>query len=55
MERTAKPIEQVFETYRFSGTRSRGEAMEGHVMLTLDPKLVKEKDHDSGRVLLGAR
>src|SRR5580692_9937922 len=43
MERTAKPIEQVFETYRFASvTLGRG-GTEGHVMLTMEPRLVKEK------------
>jgi hypothetical protein len=42
MERTTKPIEQVFETYRFSNTKT-AQNIEGHVMLTLEPKLVKEK------------
>ena len=41
IERTAKPIEQVFETYRFANTKP-GQSMEGHVMLTYDARLVKE-------------
>jgi murein tripeptide amidase MpaA len=42
MERTTKPIEQVFETYRFTGTKT-AQGTEGHVMLTLEPRLVKER------------
>jgi hypothetical protein len=42
MERTAQPIEQVFETYRFSNTKT-GQGIEGHVMLTYDARLVKER------------
>ncbi len=41
MERTAKPIEGVFETYRFSNTKT-AQGTEGHVMLTYDARLVKE-------------
>ena len=52
MERTTKPIEQVFETYRFAGTKT-GQGTEGHVMLTLDPQPVKEKISDSRRIVLG--
>jgi hypothetical protein len=43
MERIAKPVEQVFETYRFSSTKFASQASEGHVMLTVEPRLVKEK------------
>jgi murein tripeptide amidase MpaA len=42
VERTAKPIEQVFETYRFANVKP-GQGSEGHVMLTMEPRLVKEK------------
>lgn len=43
MERTAKPIEQVFETYRFANVALGRGGTEGHVMLTMEPRLVKEK------------
>lgn len=43
MERTAKPIEREFETYRFSGTKFAQSSSEGHVMLTFETRLVKEK------------
>ncbi len=43
IERTTKPIEQVFETYRFTSTKFGTGATEGHVMLTVEPRLVKEK------------
>jgi hypothetical protein len=42
MERTTKPVERVFETYRFANVRA-GAGSEGHVMVTFEPKLVKEK------------
>ncbi len=43
IERTSKPIDQVFETYRFSSTKFAANASEGHVMLTVEPRAVKEK------------
>jgi hypothetical protein len=42
MERITKPVERVFETYRFANVRA-GAGSEGHVMVTFEPKLVKEK------------
>ena len=39
----AKPIEQEFETYRFSKAKFGGGSSEGHVMVNFDAKLVKEK------------
>jgi murein tripeptide amidase MpaA len=43
IEKIAKPLDQVFETYRFTSTKFATQASEGHVMLTLEPRLVKEK------------
>jgi hypothetical protein len=43
IERTAKPLDQVFETYRFTSTKFAANASEGHVMLTVEPRVVKEK------------
>lgn len=43
MERTARPIEQEFETYRFSGTRFAGVPFEGRVMVDCEVKPVREK------------
>ena len=43
IERTAKPIEQEFETYRFSNTKYAATSFEGRVMLDFDAKLVTEK------------
>jgi hypothetical protein len=43
MERTSKPMEQEFETYRFSGTKYATTSFEGRVMLDFDVKLVKER------------
>ena len=43
MERTAKPLEQEFETYRFAGTKFAGSAVEGHVAVDFEPHLVKER------------
>src|SRR5580658_6524704 len=43
IERTAKPLDQVFETYRFTTTKFAANASEGHVMLTVEPRAVKEK------------
>jgi len=42
MEKTSKPIEREFETYRFSGVKF-GQSFEGRVNVTFDQKLVKEK------------
>ncbi len=41
MERTRQPVDRVFETYRFTNTKP-AQGSEGHVMLTLEPKLVHE-------------
>ncbi len=38
-----KPLDQVFETYRFTSTKFAANASEGHVMLTVEPRVVKEK------------
>jgi predicted deacylase len=43
IERTAKPLDQLFETYRFTSTKFAANASEGHVMLTVEPRVVKEK------------
>jgi hypothetical protein len=43
MSRTEKPLDQVFETYRFTSAKFSAGATEGHVMLTVEPRLVKEK------------
>jgi hypothetical protein len=43
MTRTEKPLDQVFETYRFTSTKFSTSASEGHVMLTVEPRIVKEK------------
>ena len=43
MERTARPLDQEFETYRFGNTRFQGASNEGHVMLDFEAKLVKER------------
>ncbi|HWC95858.1 MAG TPA: M14 family metallopeptidase [Candidatus Sulfopaludibacter sp.] len=43
MERTTKPLEQEFETYRFTGTKFAASAVEGHVMVDFEPHLVKER------------
>lgn len=43
IERTTKPLDQVFETYRFTNTKFAAQASEGHVMLTVEPRIVKEK------------
>jgi hypothetical protein len=43
MERTAKPIEQEFETYRFSSPKFATTSFEGRVMLDFDAKLVNER------------
>jgi murein tripeptide amidase MpaA len=43
ISRTEKPLDQEFETYRFTSTKFAAGATEGHVMLTVEPRLVKEK------------
>jgi hypothetical protein len=43
MERIAKPLNQEFETYRFSNTKFATAPNEGRVMLSFESKLVKEK------------
>ncbi len=43
ISRTEKPLDQVFETYRFTSTKFAANASEGHVMLTVEPRIVKEK------------
>ena len=42
MEKTTKPIEREFETYRFSGVKF-GQSFEGRVNVSFDQKLVKER------------
>src|SRR5580700_12035464 len=43
LERTTKPIERVFETYRFANVTAGRGGTEGHVMLTMEERMVKEK------------
>jgi len=43
MQRTKKPIEQVFETYRFTNSKFGATPFEGRVMLDFDANLVREK------------
>jgi Zinc carboxypeptidase len=43
MERTTKPLEQEFETYRFSNLKFATSQFEGRVMADFDVKPVKEK------------
>jgi hypothetical protein len=43
MERTAKPLEREFETYRFTGTRFAATPVEGHVAVDFEPRLVTER------------
>jgi hypothetical protein len=43
MERTAKPITDEFETYRFSSPKFAATSFEGRVMLDFEAKLVKER------------
>ncbi len=43
MERTGKPLEQEFETYRFSGIKFADRSVEGHVAVSFEAKLVQEK------------
>ena len=54
MERTAKPLEQEFETYRFTGTKFAAGAMEGHVSRELRAAPGQGEDLHSRRLLLGA-
>lgn len=43
MERITKPVEQNFETYRFSNVKFAPQSFESHVMLDFDARLVTEK------------
>ena len=43
IQRTDKSLDQVFETYRFTSAKFAANASEGHVMLTVEPRVVKEK------------
>ena len=43
MERTTKPLDQEFETYRFSGTKFSSTPFEGHIMVDFEVKPVREK------------
>ncbi len=43
MERTVKPLEREFETYRFTGTRFAATSVEGHVAVDFEPRLVNER------------
>src|SRR5579862_731364 len=43
MERTSKPVEQEFETYRFSGTKLGTTPYEGRVMVDFEAVPAKEK------------
>jgi hypothetical protein len=43
MSRTEKSLDQVFETYRFASAKFDASATEGHVMLSVEPRVVKEK------------
>jgi hypothetical protein len=43
MERTTKPIEAEFETYRFSNVKFGPQSFEGRVAVNFDAALVKEK------------
>src|ERR1022692_2886103 len=43
MERTSKPMEQEFETYRFSKVTYGSGVQEGHIAVNFDTQLVKEK------------
>ncbi|MBZ5622915.1 MAG: peptidase M14 [Acidobacteriia bacterium] len=43
MERIAKPVEQEFETYRFSKTSFGSGPQEGHISVNFEAQLVKEK------------
>jgi hypothetical protein len=43
MQKITKPLEQEFETYRFSNTKYATTSFEGRVMLNFDVRLVKER------------
>ena len=43
MERTSKPMESEFETYRFNNIKFAGSSNEGHVAVSFDARPVKEK------------
>ena len=43
MQQLSKPVEQEFETYRFSNVKFNTNQFEGRVMVDFDAKLVKEK------------
>jgi hypothetical protein len=43
MQRTTAPIEEEFETYRFAGVKFAASAVEGHVSVDFEPRLVKER------------
>jgi murein tripeptide amidase MpaA len=43
MQKTTKPLEQEFETYRFSNVKYATASFEGRVMLNFDVRLVKER------------
>jgi len=43
MEKTAKPLEQEFETYRFGNIKFGASSNEGHVAVSFDVRPVKEK------------
>jgi murein tripeptide amidase MpaA len=43
MEKIAKPLEQEFESYRFSNKKYATTSFEGRVMLNFDVRLVKER------------
>jgi hypothetical protein len=43
MEKTSKPLEQEFETYRFTNIKFAGASNEGHVAVSYDVRPVKEK------------
>ena len=53
MERTGKPIEQEFETYRFSNVKFAATSFEGRVMLDFDAKPGEGENHDSRGIVLG--
>jgi hypothetical protein len=42
VQKIAKPLDQQFETYRFSNTKYAATSFEGRVMLNFDVRLVKE-------------
>ena len=43
MDRTAAPIEQELETYRFNNVKFAAAVNEGHVAVSFEPRVVKEK------------